>query len=82
MTTTRPTKPDRPAVPQAMQDFLWDIVAKLHTALAELRLRLHPRKVQVMRASERADVFGYLTSRHRRWLRNDSPFALDGYASA
>lgn len=53
---------------------LWRLCAKLQDALAAVRLSLHPNKIQLQRSSERVDVFGYLVSRQRRWLRNDNGF--------
>lgn len=54
------------------KDFLWEVAARLRRSLAELRLELHPRKVQLMRSSERVDLFGYVVAPGRRWLRNDN----------
>lgn len=52
--------------------FLWQIAERVNAALGELRLRVHPRKIQLMRTSERVDMFGYSVSPDRRWLRNDN----------
>ena len=47
---------------------------QIATQLAALRLRYHPRKVELRRCTERVDVLGYQISRLRRWLRNDNGY--------
>jgi len=51
---------------------LWDACAQIGQKLAELRLRLHPRKRQVCRTADWVDVLGYLIKPHQRRLRNDN----------
>jgi Retron-type reverse transcriptase len=53
---------------------LWDIKSRLDKKLEELGLSLHSKKQQLHRSNERIDVFGYLMSRERRWLRNDNGY--------
>ena len=53
---------------------LTDCLERLHDQLACYRLRLHPKKIQLRRSSERVDVLGYKVSRTRRWLRNDNGY--------
>jgi RNA-directed DNA polymerase len=53
---------------------LWEIKNELDSKLAELGLHLHKKKQALHRSSERIDVFGYLISRKRRWLRNDNGY--------
>jgi RNA-directed DNA polymerase len=53
---------------------LWELQRSIESRLCELRLIVHPRKVQLRRTSERVDVLGYLLSRRRRWLRNENGY--------
>lgn len=54
---------------------LWTALGWLEDQLTTLRLRRHPRKLQLQPTRLRLDFLGYQTSRHQRWLRNDSAYA-------
>lgn len=54
---------------------LWAAVDWLDDALAALKLRRHPRKLQLQPTRLRLDLLGYQVSRQRRWLRNDTAYA-------
>lgn len=51
---------------------LWAMREAVAEQLAALRLRLHPRKAQVMRTDRKVDVLGYQVSRHARWVRGEN----------
>jgi len=53
---------------------LWDLLTKIEEELAALRLTIHPKKVSLVRATERVDVLGYIVTPDRRWLRNDNGY--------
>lgn len=53
---------------------LWQLRDKLVDQLERIGLKLHPKKQQLYRTSERVDVLGYKISRLRRWLRNDNGY--------
>ena len=53
---------------------LWAWRDAIVEKLQNLRLTLHPGKMQIYRTTERVDVLGYKLSRYRRWLRNDNGF--------
>jgi len=65
------------------KDELWYLKNRLEKELDDIGLRLHDKKQQLMRTSERVDVLGYVISPKRRWLRNDNGYRfkrkLDGY---
>ena len=53
---------------------LWALRDDIADELQELRLTLHPDKLQIYRTTERVDVLGYRLSRYRRRLRSDNGF--------
>jgi len=56
------------------KQLLWKWADEIQQQLESLKLTLHPKKIQLMRTSEKVDMFGYQVSRTRRWLRNDNGY--------
>jgi len=51
---------------------LWSAAERIALKLNDVKLILHPNKIQVRRTSEKVDMFGYQVSPNKRWLRNDN----------
>jgi RNA-directed DNA polymerase len=54
---------------------LWAAVEWLDEALARLRLKRHPFKLQLIPTRLRMDLLGYQAGRRKRWLRNNTAYA-------
>ena len=54
---------------------LWEKLERIKLFLSEnLRLTVHPHKIQLRPCCKKMDVLGYQVSRSRRWLRNDNGY--------
>ena len=54
------------------KEVLWQLVIKITDQLAQLKLMLHPRKIQIYRTCDGVDVLGYRVFPGFRRLRNDN----------